>query len=370
MGLFRRIADLMSASYEPSPPPVRDDLLAEERARRSRGLRARVPLLRLFNGRVFAFGAAAVALAGLALAFVQNGTPSVRLPGGGEAPVMAAEPHPEAGRELRGLETLQAEWLGRPVRLGEGGLPVVEHRVTGEVREMTPVEVEFYDETHGGIRPFIETGVNGVVWNPGPDGWGMWWRDNSLQVELLPDALFTRERWRDRQEAELSRAADLLSRGLVELDHYRPEEWVRGPSARIANLMAELRAVHPVVAEHGFWEGVPGQWLCDDGLEAAVTLGVSQGCPPAHYRDFLYEAWGRLGAAADHLAGLARLGLVIDRLPARDYYQSTVREEFFYTLIDLDELVGRVIVALAGLQQVSVGQELPIIVRLFGKVDL
>lgn len=370
MGIFGRLSGLGAGADDAAYAPPPGDILAAERTRRRRGLTARIPLLRLLNARVFAAGVVLAVAGGLGLAFWQNGSPSVRLPGGVETPVAAAAPHPEAGRALKGVEVLQAEWLGRPVRLGEGGLPVVEHGVTGEVREMTPVEVEYWEETHGGVSPFLDTGVNGVVWNPGPDGWGMWWRDNSLQAELLPDARFTRERWRDKQERELAEAAALLSLALLELEGYEVERWVEGPSARIAGLMARLRAVHPVVAEHGFWEGVPVQWLCDDGLEAAVTLGVSQGCPPAHYMDFLYEAWGRLGAVSDHLSGLARLGLVIDRLSARDYYELTARDEFLYAFLEVEDLVGRLFIALDGLRQVSVGQELPLNVRLFERVDL
>ena len=367
--LFERLLGRLPAPFEPPAPPA-GDILSEDRERRSRGLTARLPFLRLLSGRALAFVVAAAVVAGLGLAFVRNGPPQAGAGfGGGYAPAEVA-PHPEAGRALRGTEILQAEWLGRPLRLGESGLPVVELDATGEVREMTPLEVEHWRDTSGGIRAFLPAGFNGVVWNPGPGGGGMWWRDNSASLELLPDLAFARERWRARQEDELGRAVRLLSLGLLELDRYDYENWREGPSERLSLIMAELRAVHPVVEEHGLWTGVPGQWVCDEALEIRYTLGVTQGCPPAHYMDFLYEAWGRLGAVADRLSGIARLGMVIDDLPARDFYGSTVGGELVFAVIDLEEPVLDLIAALEGLRQVSVGQELPIVARLFERVDI
>lgn len=234
---------------------------------------------------------------------------------------------------------------------------------------MTPLETEYWEDSSGGTEAFLPAGNNGVVWNPGPDGWGMWWRDDSRSLELLPDLAFARERWRAKQEGELAWAVHVLSLGLLELDGFDYESWERGPAERLSLAMAELRRVHPVVGEHGMWTEVPGQWVCDDGLEIRYTLGATQGCPPSHYMDFLYEAWGRLGAVADRLSGVARLGLAVDGLPARDFYGSSVGGELIFAVLDLERPVLDLMNALDGLRQVSAGQELPISVMLFERID-
>ena len=73
---------------------------------------------------------------------------------------------PEAGRALEGEEVGLAMRYGRPMHLGEGGLPVVEFQ-DGVVRELTPVEVEYRS-----LAPFEDAGYGGIVWGPGPRGGG------------------------------------------------------------------------------------------------------------------------------------------------------------------------------------------------------
>lgn len=82
--------------------PEGGDILSGDRERRSRGIAARFPFLRLFSGRVLAFLAAGMVVFGLGLAFVRNGTPEIGYGFGQDYAPAPAGPHPEAGRALRG----------------------------------------------------------------------------------------------------------------------------------------------------------------------------------------------------------------------------------------------------------------------------
>ena len=272
---------------------------------------------------------------------------------------------PEAGRPLTGSEYALAEPFGEPIRLGERGFPLVKHRLTGVVREVTPVEVEYSVEMAGLDRPYLETGVNGVVWTTGPRGWGMWWQEDSAVSAIGPLVSFPRERWRSKQEGELALALAGVTEALRRVGAADFTVWRSGVSQGFYAATGELRSVHPVVSDHGFWWAVPHQWSCDLELERALNAGITQGCPPAEYHVALEEAWSRLGVVVDLVHGMGRLGLFMDSMRASDLYDSGLMADQAYAAADLLDEVRRLEVALEVLRYVSVQQELIINVGLF-----
>lgn len=71
--------------------------------------------------------------------------------------------------------------------VGTERLPVIEHSLTGAVREVTPVELEFPAN-----RPYLPAGSTGVVWNPGPRGLGLWRRHDPVRDLRLNRLLLER----------------------------------------------------------------------------------------------------------------------------------------------------------------------------------
>ena len=239
------------------------------------------------------------------------------------------------------------------------------HRVTGVVREVTPVEIEYAVDNAGLDRPYLETGVNGVVWTTGPRGWGMWWKQDSALEALGPVVSFPRERWRSKQEDELELALSSVTEALQQVGAVDFTVWRSGLSQGFYATTRDLRSVHPVVADHGFWWAVPHQWSCDLELERAVNADITQGCPPGEYHVALDEAWTRVGVVVDLVHGMGKLGLIMDSMRTGDLYDSGLVADQAYAAADLLDEVRRLEVALEVLRYVSARQGLIIDVGLF-----
>ena len=313
---------------------------------------------RLFSGRtgiVVLLGFLAV---GGWFAFVE-GSGNYRVRGLGlESDEVKRVDHPEAGRPLAGDEVGLALRYGRPLYLGDGGLPVVELK-NGVVRELTPVEAEFES-----VFPYEETGYGGVVWGPGPQGWGMWWKDQSEVQLLMPSRVFPRLLWRDKQERELELGAVVASFGLMLLLYVDFEVWQRGVGEPLVMVMAKYKERHPVLeVEH--WAGVPGQWVCDGGLESDLTQGVSQGCPGPEYDALLKESWVRLGAVVEVLHGIGRLIVFMDGMSSRELYDSEARSSLAFYFLDLDREWTAMEAAFEDMREGTAWYGLPVDVEFF-----
>ena len=273
--------------------------------------------------------------------------------------------HPDAGRPLTGLEYALAEPFGEPLRLGDRGVPLLRHRETGVVREVTPVEVEYAAQMAGLDRPYLETRVNEVVWTTGPRGWGIWWKEHSALSAIGPLVSFPRERWRSKQEAELELALAGVTEALQGVRAADFTVWRSGLSQGFYATARDLRGVHPVVADHGLWWAVPHQWSCDLALERALNAGITQGCPPSEYHVALDEAWTRVGVVVDLVHGMGKLGLIMDSMRTGDLYESGLVADQAYAAADLLDEVMRLEGALEVLRYVSAQQGLIIDVGLF-----
>ena len=363
MALLGSIRERVPDVFEDKSGSAGEDLLAEERERRQRrGWR----VWDVLWGKKVAVVIVASALVALAMSLLLGDV----ILGQGPGPFVAARPepaalHPEAGRPLRALEEVQASFVGRPMALGPGGFALVEHAVTGEVREITPVEIEYWEESGGAGAEFLETGVGRVVWNPGPDGWGMWWQDDSEARELQPDVYFARAEWHAKQRDELEHAVRVVSLGLREVSAINFDYWRAGPSEELLAIASALGEIHPVVSEYGRWEAVPLQWHCSEDLEQRYRMYVSPGCPPENYMIALSGAWVSLGVVAEYLEAIGSVGTTIDSMGMRDLQESNLRLEVAYLVSDLLDAVGILQVSLERLRQESIGQELPIELYLF-----
>ena len=184
---------------------VRDILVGEREERQQRRGSAWWPRnwgARLFGGRRGIFVLAGFLVVGLGWTVSDAGVPRS---GPALEPVGLEAAHPEVGRQLGPAEYSTAARFGEPLRLGPGGMPELLVESTGEVREVTPVEVEF--DRSG---PVVFDGVGPVLWQPGPRGWGIWWVDQRARVDFSSGVRLPRVQWRDRQERELDGVLDVL----------------------------------------------------------------------------------------------------------------------------------------------------------------
>ena len=245
-------------------------------------------------------------------------------------------------------------WMfGEPRGVGVNGLPVVDHKDTGVTRELTPVEVEFYEDSGGDWVPFLPGEEGRVVWAPGPDGWGMWWEHDPVLEALSGGMVFDRRGWVEKQRSELQAAVDDLGVAVLGLMEMEFDPWRKGVSDDMYWALERVRERYPMVEAGAPWSAVPSQWRCSDQLELAVWGSVTNGCPPDNLNSALSEVWGRLGAMVEELYGISRLGVAMDNMRLSTHYDMGVLQQQGLAVIEAEDDVFAFYVGLVQLDEYS-----------------
>ena len=252
-------------------------------------------------------------------------------------PDIAEGPHPDAGRSLEGHEYSLASQYGDPLDLGEGGRPVVRFE-DGDVRELTELEVEWDSPI-----PFRPTGLNNMVFGPGPRGFGLWF-DEQLP-DGSPDYVYNRIRWAERQEFELSRAVGLVADGMklyvsVDSDNFSTE-----PTLGLEKVITELERSN----RHTFkdrWQHAPEYWGCSAELERDLHFGLTAGCPGGQLVEDLERAWLLVGEVSQLFRRMVETTLFMSVYSRSDWAYAGVhesllqqREEMQRQLLSLDSVL-------------------------------
>ena len=266
----------------------------------------------------------------------------------------------EPARDLTVSEYSLASRYGVPLHLGQGGNPVVLVESTGEVRELTSLELEW-------DSAFLETASprGRVIEVPGPRGWGMRWRDMSEAHSLRPAGSFDRFSWAARQEAELSRVVRGVALGMEIIASVNLSLWDPGLGQPFLDLMVEVRRPY-AAARYGHWGAVPASWFCDVGLERDLHQGISPGCPGEEYMEALRESWTSAGLVLERMEGIARIVRRVDEMSSEEIHLSNIRAGFAYEVMDLKRNLDDLDGALGRLRRVSWEWDLVISVDLAG----
>lgn len=239
--------------------------------------------------------------------------------------------------------------------LGSNGLPLIEHGVTGELREVTPVELAFPV-----YREFIPGDNPGVVWNPGPEGLGMWWEDDLLERATRDVVVMDRWSWRARQEAELVFALQEIRYALRQYDDLDFTRWEYAPAARAKSAIVELRRRHRSLDVLNYWSEVPSQWACDAELQRDLTMGMGLDCPSGELVEQLRVVWTRVGDVAMRIEKLSARAEDMSRMDP--LFISTLQMDLRFGLdaVQGEEQLGALSRDLAILSELSREQKLPI----------
>ena len=310
--------------------PGERDILSEERerrVRRRRGFRALLPSSWLF-GRTGVVILMVFLVGGLGWFGFRNLGDS-RVDSGPPVPSGRSLPVPDRQRDLTSSEHSLAARYGEPLYMGSGGFPVVRVEGTGEIRPLTSFEMEFESAFSR-----LQVAGSRVIEVPGPRGWGMWWRDMSEPNALRPLVSFERRSWALRQERELTRVARGISLGMRLISDIELEVWREGLGLPFLDLVSQVKGPYPP-ALHGHWSAVPDMWVCDVLLERELHQGITPGCPGDEYLDALRDVWADAGLVVQRMERVARMMHYVDSMSSRDYYQSSVRSDLSYEVIDL-----------------------------------
>lgn len=331
-------------------PSQREDILAEDRALRGR-----------FWWIGNWVGWRLVGLLALLLAAGVGGARycSPDAEGPGRLPVSgASQAGPVQDLAPGGLRSVATRY-GVPVGADSSGVPVILHRVTGDERPLTELEMSWDPNLS-----FTPTGYGNVVMAPGPRGLGVWWEDDSDLRVLNSYRAFSRSGWRDKQAGELSAVMARVSAALdslSSLDGYG-SGLVQGPV--LESRVLEIFAPYGSFPDRYGWSAVPAQWRCQLELEIEMSQGVTPGCPSPELISILGFAWESVGLVAEYLDRASFIVGQLDRMSARERSQTMLVDELSFVVADMSEQIAVLESSLLLLHGRSVAEELPIVVYL------
>ncbi len=324
---------MMRRVWQGEPVRPAKDILDDERRRRAARNRFRWYWpVSWFRGRRGLFVALGL-FVGIGIYLALDGSFAGRwLPGSTpEVPVAGADVPLELvpGRNLTAVEYVRASRFGRPMGMGAGGLPVIEVKGTSQIREMTPVEMAFDSPEYAEWSGFRD-----VMWRPGPQGLGLWWPDQTERTAVQPDVGFTRVRWADKQSRELNYALSALSYSLDVLAQVDFDPWRPGVGERALYPLAGFSERYPLV-RYRQWALIPGEWVCDVELDAAMNEGITLGCPGAPVSDLLSDSWRQVGTVYDRIRRIGLVLALLDGMNSRERDESGLEQEVVFRLEDL-----------------------------------
>ena len=269
-------------------------------------------------------------------------------------PLSAAEP-----RELTGAEYVGATRFGRPLRLGPGGLPLVEVEPDGVVRELTTLESDY----PLGVTALADPDRPGVLMAPGPVGEGVWWQESG-PLSALPDSeIVDRNRWFREQRQLLRHGLNDLGGALTHLGYAKPVDWSPDWGSHLETGTSAVRDYYSF-GDYKLWPLAPSRWVCSEALELALTQGVTDGCPSVGHVAALGRVWAHIGNLNELLWALGRSAYFASELERYELDVNTYQVELLQDIYwEMDSLKR----ARAHLEAVGDGEGAVIQVELPGR---
>lgn len=241
-----------------------------------------------------------------------------QLPASEEASLFDAPPASNYGAPLSPAVRLQLARFGIPLHMGPRGIPLIQERVSGDVREVTPVEMSFPD---GEVAVPDERNAD-VLFAPGRMGQGVRWWSPEFVRGVEPPRPVDRVRWQRLQEEQLRAALRdvmLVFRHVTAVDSSRwDDRWG-----------AELVALTEAVNER-YGAGSSDNWIfssafiaCDEALEVIVNSGISAGCPSSVMVDALDRVYIALGQIMAHLGRIGHASTLRSDPATGGFYSDT-----------------------------------------------
>ena len=272
---------------------------------------------------VMCAGVVAVGLVGVRHFFFKDGAAGDNAVLASRAPIdYGSEADPRFGQDIAPLQRLRWQRFGRPLHIGPRGIPLIENEITGDVREMTELEMTF---PHG--MDYARDPVDrSVVYAPGPTGYAVRWWLPEVYDDLPPARAFDRVGWFVEHETRLEQAVADVSLGLTHVANVPPGSWNRRWGEELAAIAGAITDRH-AYGDPDYWVLVGALAYCSDSLEAAYRGGVTQGCPSRGYQDTVAVIWRDLG----------RLVTVMDRLGKSAMLRSHHQAGHLYRDVDVGD---------------------------------
>ena len=209
------------------------------------------------------------------------------------------------GQEIPPLKRLRWERFGRPLHIGPRGIPLIESAVSGEVREMTDMEMSFPHDVDYRRDPNDRS----IVLAPGPTGYAVrWWLPETYE-ELPKARAFDRVGWFVAHESRLEAAVGDISLGLFHISRNPPTAWDRRWGEELVAISDAVTDTY-AYGNPDYWTLVPGLLYCSSNLESVYRSGVTEGCPSKGYQDTVAVIWRDLGRIVDVMDRLGKSAML------------------------------------------------------------
>ena len=241
------------------------------------------------------------------------------------------------GRQIPPLQRLRWARFGLPLHIGPRGLPLIQNVETGDVREMTDLEMEFPHDVSYERDPVDDS----IVFVPGPTGYAVRWWEPDEYSDLPAARAFDRIGWFVYHEDMLNDASRDVYIGL---------QHVVGSDYSVWNYRwgKELVAIADALNdEYAFgdsrnWDLIGALRYCNDGLDSGYRSGVSEGCPSTGYQAVVGSMWRNLGEMVVLMELIGKsAGLQSDRHVGHLYYDVEVGEYHEKQIVKLRDVILR-----------------------------
>ena len=249
------------------------------------------------------------------------------------------EVSPRWGQGFGPLESERYARFGEPLHFGPSGVPLVEDRRSGDVRELTELELEFPHD-----RDYLTVpDAPGVVYAPGQTGYGVRWREPLKFREVPESRPVDRVTWFKEQERLLSQALRDVNLVVAQVALAPPASWDRRWAEGLRDSVDAINGKYA--------NGDSDQWMtvgygvrCNRQLDFDYRQGLTEGCPSAAYRDAVATVWLHLGQVVE----------ATRRLADSELLESNREFNRFYEDADIDGYQRRQVQAIeSGMQDVA-----------------
>ena len=237
-------------------------------------------------------------------------------PEGHAAVSYEGEISPRWGQGFGSLEELRYSRFGRPLHYGPKGVPLVEDARSGDVRELTEMEMEFPHDVDYLSAP----DAPGVVYAPGATGHGVRWREPLKYRDIPESRAVDRVTWFKEQEHLLNQALRDVNLVVAQVALAPPESWDRRWAEGVQDSVDAINGKYAA--------GDPDQWViagyrvrCNRQIDLEYRQGLTEGCPSPGYRDAVATVWLRLGEVVESTRRLAEAELLESNRGFQRFYE-------------------------------------------------
>ena len=209
------------------------------------------------------------------------------------------------GQDIPPLQRLRWERFGRPLHIGPSGIPLIENEVSGDVREMTDMEMSFPHDVDYERDPNDRS----IVFVPGPTGYAVRWWLPEVYEELPKARAYDRVGWFVVHESRLESVVGDISLGLVHISTVPPTAWDRRWGNELVDISDAITDTY-AYGNSDYWTLIPGLLYCSSRLENVYRSGVTEGCPSKGYQDTVSVIWRDLGRIVNIMDRLGKSAML------------------------------------------------------------